>query len=294
MRALVVAPYDTDLDILRRVLSGLNVTTEASTDLAAGALLATVPLEDFDFAVAVVPARWKEQAGVPAVFVEIGVVLGRSVPVALVVEPPASPPLALESLAYIPAGVDDEAQLHFHLRWFLNTLGASAPSRFEDPGSDQSQLSTIDVSELRQQLQQVRSSARGDQAPAFERLVVDLLHRSGAIVESMARQPDEGIDAVAYIPGEEQRLGPILIELKVGHLNRAVLRKATIQLQEYVVTRRGGLGILVYDSPAPFDIPDPSTPLVLSLRIEDLLNELEDESLTKVLVRARNAAVHGM
>jgi hypothetical protein len=294
MRALVMAPYGTDLEVLRRVLSGLDVTTEASTDLAAGALLATVPLEEFDFALAVVPAQWKEQAGASAIFVEIGVVLGKSMPVALVVEPPASPPPALASLAYIPVGVHDEAQLHFHLRWFLSTLEASAPTPLEEPGSGQSRLSSEDVSGFRQQLRRVRLSAGGDQALEFERLVIDLLRRSGAVVEEMATRPDEGIDAVAYIPGAEQRLGPVLIELKVGHLSSTVLRRATTQLQSYVLTRRGGLGILIYDSPSPIEVTDPPAPLVLSIRVEDLLNELEGESLTQVLVRARNAAVHRM
>ena len=51
-QCLAIAPSYADLSALRTVLAELGITATATTQLLAGTQLATVPLDEFSFAVA--------------------------------------------------------------------------------------------------------------------------------------------------------------------------------------------------------------------------------------------------
>ena len=55
-QCLVIAPSFADLSALWTVLAELGITATTTTQLLAGAQLATVPLDEYSFAVAVLPA----------------------------------------------------------------------------------------------------------------------------------------------------------------------------------------------------------------------------------------------
>ena len=68
-------------------------------------------------------------------------------------------------------------------------------------------------------LQAVRESPRGLRGAEFERLVGDLLREAGAQAEERSPwEPDGDVDIAAFIPGEEQRLGTVVIQVKSGTL----------------------------------------------------------------------------
>lgn len=79
----------------------------------------------------------------------------------------------------------------------------------------------------------------------------------------------------------------------VLRLDRATRVKAEQQLQSYVLDARAGLGLLLYLS-STSKSPIGSTPLVLSMSVGQLLNELRHRPLSRILVQARNEAVHRM
>jgi hypothetical protein len=78
-----------DLSMLLAVLADQAVDADFTSDIAAGVGLADADLDQFDFAVAVIPAGTREgSAGVSAIYVEIGVAAARELPLLVVVEPP--------------------------------------------------------------------------------------------------------------------------------------------------------------------------------------------------------------
>jgi hypothetical protein len=293
MRCLIIAPYDTNLDGLREVLAEQEVVPESSGDFAAGTLLASAPLEQFDFAVAVIPGEITGSTGLSAIAVEIGVVVGRGLPVILIVEPPGSVPPVLAGLPVIAAKADNTDALRFHLRLFAATLSGERSRTPKWPPPPSTTLSTADLSDLRAQLGKLREMEVSKRGYAFERFVVTLLKKASALIEEPKTRPDGGVDAVAVLPGEEQRLGTLLIQLKTGPISPGRLTDMEAQLQQYVIERRGGLGVLIYDGPQ-LKTPRPPTPLVLTLGVEELLDALATRPLSRVLVEARNAAIHRM
>ena len=74
-QCLVIAPGHADLSTLEAVLAELGITATATTQLLAGAQLATVPLDEYNFAAAVLPAPrpGKTPAATPAtIYLEAG------------------------------------------------------------------------------------------------------------------------------------------------------------------------------------------------------------------------------
>ena len=144
-------------------------------------------------------------------------------------------------------------------------------------------------------LQAVRESPGGLRGAEFERLVGDLLREAGAQAEERSPwEPDGGADIAAFIPGEEQRLGAVVIQVKSGTLTSHALRATQHKLSTYVLQAGAGLGLLVYDQIAPGARKVPPAPQVFSLGIDQLLAELETKPLSTVLTQARNRAVHGV
>jgi Domain of unknown function (DUF4158) len=63
-QCLVIAPSYADLTALQAVLAELGITATATTQLLVGAQLTTVPLDEFSFAVAVLPASAPDGVGI--------------------------------------------------------------------------------------------------------------------------------------------------------------------------------------------------------------------------------------
>lgn len=134
-QCLVIAPSYADLSALRTVLAELGVTATATTQLLVGAQLATLPLDEFSFAVTVLPASGPD--GTPAttpatIFLEAGIALGRGVPLIVLAEDSDEDLPALGGLAsdvWTIAGVKDEASIRLHLTLFTKILETHRPTR---------------------------------------------------------------------------------------------------------------------------------------------------------------------
>lgn len=123
----------------------------------------------------------------------------------------------------------------------------------------------------------------------------DLLREAGAQAEERSPWgPDGGIDIAAFIPGEEQRLGAVMIQVKNGTLTSRTLQETQRQLSVQVLQAGAGLGLLVYDQATPDARKVPPAPLVSRVGIDQLVAELATKPLSAVLTQARNRAVHGM
>lgn len=290
MRALLIAPYGVDLSVLTPILEQEGLTTVLTQDLGAGVQLADADLKTFDAAIAILPDE-RNRAGVPAVFVEVGIAVARGLPLLVVLPKTQKLPAALATVQNVKTSLDNREALQLHVRLFVRSLRAQPAS--ETPQSPEPSPLNADVAaEFRARLRRVRALPRRERE--LEQLVADLLRAGGAQVEERPRLPRTGhqVDAAAVVPGEEQSLGIVIVEIR-SFSSRGQLQGAEHQLQSYVLETGGGLGLLVYDGDGGQE-PRHTTPFILSLPVEQLIGALEDASLPRILLRARNEAAHRM
>ena len=287
-QCLVIAPSYADLSALRTVLAELGITATATTQLLVGAQLATVPLDEFSFAVAVLPASGPD--GTPAttpatIFLEAGIALGRGVPLIVLAEDPDEDLPVLGGLAsnvWTIAGAKDEASIRLHLTLFTKVLETHRPARDSVPRLEPSAAPSVTPS--------TETIGRHDQGLQEE--VLSLLQAGGAKVESEAvSSGGDRVDAAALIPGAERVLGPVLIEVKAlqGH----GLSAAVNQLAAFLARSGAMFGLVVYDGPRQEPGPASGFPIV-AMHIDELREHVRHGSLGSTLVYVRNSAVHGL
>jgi hypothetical protein len=286
-QCLVIAPSYADLSPLRAVLQELDTGITTTTQLLVGAQLATVSLDMFDFAVAVLPATGPDGAPATtpsAVYLEAGIALGRGLPLIVLVEDADADLPGIGGLAsdvWMVAGVKDEASLRLHLSLFSKVLAVRRPPG----GADLHAASPPPVLAL------PPSESIGVRAWRLEDLVLFLLQAAGAQVEEPRRSGrDGGVDAAVLIPGAEHALGPVLIEVKA--LRGDGLSTAMRQLATFVVERGATLGLVVYDGPHQEQPPRSDLP-VLAMQVGELRRQVESGTLGRTLIHARNSFVHG-
>ena len=285
-QCLVIAPSYADLSALRTVLAELGVTATGTTQLLVGAQLATVPLDEFSFAVAVLPASGPD--GTPAtpatIFLEAGIALGRGMPLIVLAEDPDENLPVLGGLAsnvWTIAGAKDVDSIRLHLTLFTKVLEIHSPSRNSVPRLEPSAAPSATPS--------TETLGRHDQSLLEE--VLGLLQAGGAKVESEAvSSGGDRVDAAAIIPGAGPALGPVLIEVKAlqGH----GLPAAVNQLAAFLARSGAMLGLVVYDGPR--QEPGPASGfLIVAMHIDELREQVRRGSLGSTLVQIRNRAAHG-
>ena len=296
-QCLVIAPSFADLSALRTVLAELDITATTTTQLLAGAQLATVPLDEYSFAVAVLPASGP--GGTPAetpatILLEAGIALGRGIPLIVLAEDPDEDLPALGGLAsnvWTIGGAKDAASIRLHLTLFTKVLEITEPTRNSVPRH-------LAPPTVPQRTSTAETTGRPgeslqERARSLEREVLTLLQAGGAEVESEAvSSGGDRVDAAALIPGTEQILGPVLIEVKALRGQRGL--SATVdQLTAFLVRSKAMLGLVVYDGPHQTPRPARGFPIVAIMHIDELREHVRQGSLGSALIYARNAAIHG-
>jgi hypothetical protein len=284
MRVFLSASAGTDTHILREALRELGAETLATTDVASGGGLSSV-LQPTDRLIALLH---DSQVGNTAVLVETGIAIGMQLPVLVIAPPNSAIPAALGDVIVVRGAADDPAALQLPLRLFLRAkAGQTSPP--PSPSADRAQL---DLAKFRQELALLEadqgSRSGAEAGAALETFVADLLRYAGAQVEQQPVRGTERPDIALAVPGAEERLGTVIVEVKASR-DRAILRSGAAQLLDYVLALQAGLGVLIYPGP---EIQLPTMPMTVTLSLEQLLTELDSRSLGEVLTRARNEAIH--
>jgi hypothetical protein len=289
-----MTPSGPELSVLLAVLAECEVDAESTADVGAGLALADVSLVPYDFALAVIPAGRRERdVSLSAIYVEIGVAAARDLPLIVIAESPDPPSPALAGVATIITQLDNEEALRLQIGLFVRRV--QAVPRAQRSARPPTRTTAPVPESYAARLHAARTSPPGLKGFAFEQLVSDLLRETGAQAEQRsAGEPDMGVDIAAFIPGEEQRLGTVMFQVKSGELSDRALREVQQRLSDQVLQAGAGLGVLVYDQITPAARNTEPAPLVLRLGIDELLAELETRPLSAVLIQARNRAVHGM
>jgi hypothetical protein len=247
---------------------------EDPTTEGAGALLAGGDL-DVDAFVAVFWLARAPQRQRSALFVEIGIAIGRGVPVLLVTKPN----LKVASLAGLPriVATDDpdpifDVQIELFLEGVYKKIDQPTFKRSSD-GSPHAPLART-------------------QGLDFEKSVDALLSSSAVEFMKSTGARDDRADFTLYFSGDDGDLGVVLVEAKNWSRppSGALLRDTLLRLSDQVLRSGAGLGLLVVSEHIE---KIPATPLVAVASIDELRLQLAERSLPGMLRRARNESIHG-
>lgn len=292
MRCYLVVEYQYDLSALHRALHEANVETviperafQTPPEDATGYWLPEV-----DFVLAVFPERssWETP---PALLLDIGVAIGKGIPVLLIAEPPRRVDASLAPLPLAAISLHNQAALTEQITRFISSIESSHRPVGEDaPRVDHRVLDAISLD-----LEALRDSPldSGQSGYRFEEIALRLLRAAGAEVER--GNLDFGHDAAGWVPGTETLFSdPLLFQFKL--LQEPRVPPATLaKLADYVARRGAGFGVMICFSTSPATIkwPENTSPSVIAFEIMDLLRQLRTQTLAAVLRNRRNAAVHG-
>ncbi|WP_177227145.1 hypothetical protein [Nonomuraea pusilla] len=248
-------------------------------------------LPDVDFVVAVFPARsgWETPS---ALFLDIGVAIGKHIPVLLIAEPPRKVDSSLAPLPLARVSLTNQPTLAARIKQFISVISNDFRPVGEDPPRvDHHMLDAIsrDLEVLREQ-----QLVSDQSAYLFEEIALRLLRAGGADVEAGNKQ-DMGYDAAGWVRGTETIFpDPLLFEFKLLREPR-VAQQILAELAGKIAKRGASFGVIICFSidPGPVRWPDSPWPLLIGFEITDLIQLLRGQTLAAVLRNRRNAIVHG-
>ncbi|QIS10617.1 helix-turn-helix domain-containing protein [Nocardia arthritidis] len=295
-RCLIMSPSGVDLTSLTEILSLKGLETVLSSDLGAGAELSRVPLGEFDCGIGIIPTiENTRDSAVTSIYMEIGICLGKELPLLVIVEPPGDIPPALSGVMVANSLATNVSALNLHTGIFLRGLHSPTAPSFQSLESEALTIPglnvEISVPELSKHIDKARKGPRAG-AVAVDSLKA-LFAYNGAYVVS-------GVDEyhfAAQVPNLDLAWGDgtVIVSVKTRSRSSNDLLQEENRLSEYVRSSGSSLGLLVYVEPISSMLPDfGGGNLVLTTTIDDLFSSLESQPLGAFLRHARNLLVHGL
>jgi hypothetical protein len=250
MRCLLAADLDLPSAGLRRVMRRLEVDL-VEVDRLGVDWLTESPTPTVDFVCAVLREHDNRDTEA-AVLVDIGVALGRRIPVFLVVEPRRKTPLVVAGLTRVEADLNNEEALELHVGQFLRVIRRATPG--VQSKEDQSPALSHDEAELAHARLRALQPAGGTGARVasdrFERLMLDLLDTRDAEISAVRESADLGHDLALWAQDASPVLdGPVLVQLKLwSALSSHTLKAAVNAFAEQLNRQPVPFGLLVYHS----------------------------------------------
>ncbi|MFI8252764.1 hypothetical protein [Streptomyces filamentosus] len=265
-----------------------------SRDLETDWLSERVP--DIDFLCAVLEGG---KGSIPAaVFLEIGVALGREVPVLLVTDAPRDLPLALAGLQRVEVELKNREAIGQHIEKFAEQLKAKRGRQSKGEAALEIGKTHLALADRLHRLSVESHDSVSGMPFEYERLIHDVFAGAGAV--STVSQPDGsdgGFDLAVWVDGASEILGgPILVECKIGkRIKPGTLRRAAERLANVMYARSVNFGLIVYhDLSGADDLHSyyPDLP-VWALSARELVEAVESGSLSRIITMRRNELMHG-
>jgi hypothetical protein len=294
MRVYLSAPQGADLSVLRDVLTDLGAEVVTSSDSDATRWRPLRAWEGVDAAVVVLIHL--SRGDYERTLIEAGIALGRQVPLLILTEYGTPSDLyQVAKVAEMHGILLNPDALRFHLSLFLKSLSATGEGREPWVLSQslhfdhwlRNQTSHFDLKPFRARLDAIRKlPTRVAKYSKYEEWVADLFRAAGAEVAIPTTDlKDRGFDFAVAMPDLDFRTGPLVVEVKLSSSPKA-LTDAALRLQYLVLQERAGLGLLLYeDEDLPKTFALQVVPMVVSLGFNDLVRQLEHETLAQVLIQ---------
>lgn len=293
MRVYLSAPQGADLSVLRDVLADLGAEAVTSSDSDATRWRPLRAWEGVDAAVVVLIPLSRGDS--ERTLIEAGIALGRQVPLLILTEHGTPSDLyQVAKVAEMHGILLNPDALRFHLSLFLKSLSATGEGREPWVLSQslhfdhwlRNKTSHFDLKPFRSRLEEIRKlPTRVAKYSKYEEWAADLFRAAGAEVAIPTDLKDRGFDFAVAMPDLDFRTGPLVVEVKLSSSPK-VLTDAALRLQYLVLQERAGLGLLLYeDEDLPKTFALQVVPMVVSLGFNDLVRQLEHETLAQVLIQ---------
>lgn len=201
----------------------------------------------------------------------------RNLPTLLIIPPPIASLSPSASVAFAYCAVNNTAALDFHISAFVAT--ASAEGREYASASPERRDETL--FEIAARLGD-RPELSGPEFESLIRTVLENDREAPALLSQAMNAKDVGFDLVVAPAEAPDTI--ILVQAKIGSVNEEWLSRSEDSLQHMVVINRARMGLLVYYDREGREFGTRSiTPLVVSLSLKSLTEQLATRSLAEVL-----------
>lgn len=260
--------------------------------------LTQTPTPSVDFVCAVL-GEGKNRDAEAAVLVDIGVALGRRIPVFLILAPLRRAPLVLAGITQVEADLRNEDALELHLKQFLRALRRKPEAQAPIAAIPALSLESANIAHARLDEISQANSAIGVVA-RFERLMLDVLESPDTEVSALLATGDMGYDAALWANDASPILGgPVLVQLKLWkNASPHGLQRAVETFSAQLDARQVPFGLLIYHWMGKEQHGHLSSELsgarVVAISAHDLVDVLSSQPLSGLLVAMRNAVTHGV
>ncbi|WP_280474565.1 hypothetical protein [Nocardia asiatica] len=259
-------------------------------------------LDGTDFGIAVIPPVSDNDSGVrAAIFIEIGIIAARNIPILAVVDPSEPPISALGGIVTVKSSTGESDALEWHIDLFLRRLSMQKSNselwsyynllRAERAISGSPAVrEAVERKPRAVQWYDIGHRGRSGEARIAEYLD-ELLTAQGALVQREPRNVDLRVD-IAFTHPELRET--VLIELKNYHTGESSLGRARNQLSAYLRNSSQAIGLLLYAGPHHTSESNisPDSPRVWAMTVDEFLEEIDGQHLADFLTRIRNRMVH--
>jgi hypothetical protein len=290
-RCFVAAPPEW-LASLRPLLAEAALEPVVATDLPLAGATASEAVTNAVSSADVVLAVVTESIGSPNVFFELGQAVALGKPAILLAAPGVSVPSDLHGMLVLRLAPD----VGESLRFAVEQLREARPEWRARPGRRASPEKEHPLGpEAQRWLSQVPPNAppRHD---VLVRSVVEALNSSGIkAVEALAGD-DQDFDLAVWSPNLAWLdANPLPVEIKTEMLSSEEARRTAELLLRRLARTPAGWALLLYGAGPEGSSLEPAMRAypVLAMRVDELLGQLEKDTLPEVIRRLRNERVHG-
>ncbi len=291
------ASYDTDLSLIKTILTENNVETFDLFDFSIGDSIQQIlkrKLRQADFALFIISEDNNN------LIYEMGVCEGLGKQHFIFLEKDFKVPFYIENKLFIRANLLDKEFLQMSIRKVLNSVKSKShkPRKSTESNKKKELEYSSDIKDnLLSYLSHIRDLRKEGHGRELE-FVVEGIFKSVQLnyVENNINK-DKGVDFALWSDELGKIIGnPIIVEVKYGNLSQNQLRKAEKQLILYTQKTEAKVAILLYldRNGKRHKIQSSLNPLIFSYDVEDFVNDLLNQSFEKLVLSERNKIAHGI
>ena len=295
-KCFLSASYDTDLSLIKSVLTENNIETFDLYDFSIGNSILDIlkrKLRQVDFAVFVVSKDSKN------VLYEIGVCEGLGKPSLIIIDKEASLPFYIENKLSLTANLTDRAFLKMTMLGFIDEIKAKRkPTRKNEKPIDKStETYDNDIKEsLKSLLEQTKKIREVGHARELEYVIEEIFKTIHLKYADNSKSHDIGIDFALWSNKLGRIIGnPIIVEAKFGKLSDNTFKKAEYQIKKYAESSGAKVALLLYldKTGKRYKFQSSLNPLIIAHDVEDFINDLLMSTFESVILTSRNKIAHG-
>ncbi len=297
LKCFLSTSYDTDISLIKSVLSENNIEVFDLFDFSIGSSIQDIlkeKLKQSDFAVFVVSKDNKN------VLYEMGVCEGLGKPSLIIINKEANFPFYIENKLSLTANLADIDFLRIILLGFIDEIKLKrkplkttlTTNKFSEKYSNDIKTNLY---QLLEETKQIRINGQGRE---LESVIENIFRATQLNYVDNTREQSSGVgvdfalwnDKLGRIIGN-----PIIVEVKFGRLTYSTIKKAEHQIRKYADKSDAKIALLLYLDKLDkrFKIDSSLNPLIIAYDIEDFINSLLESNFESVLLTSRNKIAHG-